>query len=141
MLSISSILQELELGTLKHVKNTLLSIVRYFIILNSNIFVSVNVPDPDPRRTKPQYKKSAKYFVLTLVLFNLTCILYRYHLYPLTLPVFYTGTTCTLQPYLYSLQVLLVPFNLTCMLCRYYLYSLPLPVFSTGTAYILLKIT
>ena len=54
-------------------------------------------------------------------------------MYSLTLPVFYTGTTCTLQPYLYSLQVLLALFNLTCILYRYHLNSLPLPVFYTGT--------
>ncbi|XP_023327150.1 uncharacterized protein LOC111700468 isoform X2 [Eurytemora carolleeae] len=70
---------------------------------------SVNVPDPDPRRTKPQYKKSAKYFVLTLVLFNLTCILYRVigisffcvYLRQYIILIIVTGFLCNLCTWLY----------------------------------------
>merc|ERR1719193_929145 len=38
---------------------------------------SVNIPDPDPRRTQLQCKENAKFYKLTLILFNFFCILYR----------------------------------------------------------------
>ncbi|TRY70957.1 hypothetical protein TCAL_05281 [Tigriopus californicus] len=52
------------------------SIVLSFISLSKTGF-NVNVPDEDPKRTSIQYKKNAKFFPLTSIVFHAVCVLFR----------------------------------------------------------------